>query len=150
MLTALQAGNDVTIAPVYDESAYEYPEIPTPVDNTPVLKLHYNLNADNNIGSFTMAAGIPQGLHVEAIGVGFYCKKAEDFNPSNFILNINNKMLTSRFDGVESDGIYVVNVGKFTSYYNWCARGYITYYDENNELKTVYSNQINIVDRQQI
>ena len=150
VLTALQAGNDVTIAPIYDDSTYEYPTVPTPTGNVPVLNLYYSLDADNNVGSFTMAAGIPQELNIEAIGIGFYYKKAASFNPSNFILNINNKMLTSRFDNTDSDGIYIVNINKFTTAYNWCARGYITYYDENNELKTVYSNQINIVDREQI
>ena len=149
VLTALQAGNDVTITPVYDESTYEYPTVPTLTDNVPLLNLYYSLDTDNNVGSFTMAAGIPQDLNIEAIGIGFYYKKAASFNPSNFILNINNKMLTSRFDNTDSDGIYIVNINKFTSSYNWCARGYITYYDENNELKTVYSNQINIVDRNQ-
>lgn len=147
VLTALQAGNDVTITPIYDDSTYEYPTVPTPTDSVPVINLYYSLDADNNIGSFTMAAGIPQDLNIEAIGIGFYYKKAASFNPSNFILNINNKMLTSRFDNTDSDGIYIVNINKFTSAYNWCARGYITYYDENNELKTVYSNQINIADR---
>ena len=150
VLTALQVGNDVTITPIYDDSTYEYPTVPTPTDNVPVINLYYSLDADNNVGSFTMAAGIPQDLNIEAIGIGFYYKKAASFNPSNFILNINNKMLTSRFDNTDSDGIYIVNINKFTSAYNWCARGYITYYDENNELKTVYSNQINIVNREQI
>jgi|GEM_PF-656714 len=150
VLTALQVGNDVTITPIYDDSTYEYPTVPTPADNVPLLNLYYSLDFDNNVGSFTMAAGIPQDLNIEAIGIGFYYKKAASFNPSNFILNINNKMLTSRFDNTDSDGIYIVNINKFTSAYNWCARGYITFYDENNELKTVYSNQINIVDREQI
>ena len=150
VLTALQAGNDVTITPIYDASTYEYPTVPTPTDDVPAINLYYSLDADNNVGSFTMAAGIPQDLNIEAIGIGFYYKKAASFNPSNFILNINNKMLTSRFDNTDSDGIYIVNIYKFTSAYNWCARGYITYYDENNELKTVCSNQINIVDRVQI
>lgn len=147
VLTALQAGNDVTITPIYDDSTYEYPVVPTPTDNTPVLNLYYSLDAENNVGSFTMAAGIPQDLNIEAIGIGFYYKKAATFNPSNFILNINNKMLTSRFDNTEIEKIYIVDVYKFTPNYNWCARGYITYYDENDNLKTVYSNQINIVDR---
>ena len=150
VLTALQAGNDVTITPIYDDSTYKYPAVPTPTDNVPVLNLYYSLDANNNVGSFTMAAGISQDLNIEAIGIGFYYKKAASFNPSNFILNINNKMLTSRFDNTDSDGIYIVNINKFTSAYNWCARGYITYYDENDELKTVYSNQINIVNREQM
>lgn len=35
-----------------------------------------------------------------------------------------------------------------TSVYNWAARGFVTYYDTNGNLATEYSNQINIIDRQ--
>ena len=41
-------------------------------------------------------------------------------------------------------------MNKMTSKYNWAARGYVSYYDANGNLKTVYSNQVNIVNREQV
>ena len=150
VLQALQSGNDVIVTPVYYETNYENPLIPTPIGNEPALDLYYQLDSDKNVGSFTMAAGIPENCQVESIGIAFYYRKAAEFNPSEFELNINNKLLTSKFDASDEDGIYTVDINGFTSYYNWSARGYVTYYDKDGNLKLAYSNQINIVDRQQI
>jgi hypothetical protein len=97
-----------------------------------------------------MAAGLPKDCQVESIGIAFYYKKAIAFNPNNFDLNINNKMTTSKFEASNEDGIYTVDVKKFTSYYNWAARGYVTYYDKDSNLKIAYSNQINLIERTQI
>jgi hypothetical protein len=38
---------------------------------------------------------------------------------------------------------------KFTDKFNWAVCGYVTYYD-NGSLKTAYTNQINIIDRQAV
>ena len=58
-------------------------------------------------------------------------------------------MMTSRFNTDTLEDIYIVNMNKMTSKYNWASRGYVTYRDGNN-MVTVYSNQVNIVDRQDI
>ncbi len=150
VLQKLQNGENVTVTPEYDETDYKNPVIPTPLGDEPALDLYYQLDADNNIGSFTMASGFPNDCQVESIGIAFYYKKASAFNPTNFDLNINNKMTTSKFEASNEDGIYTVDVKKFTSYYNWSARGYVTYYDKDGNLKVAYSNQINIIDREKL
>ena len=150
VIQKLQNGENVTIMPEYDATDYENPVIPTPLGDEPALDLYYQLDADNNVGSFTMAAGFTTDCQVESIGIAFYYKKADAFDPTAFDLNINNKMTTSKFEASNEDGIYTVDVKKFTSYYNWSARGYVTYYDKDGNLKVAYSNQINIIDREQI
>lgn len=137
---------------VYAYANYNYPDgytthdIQEPSDSEPALDLYYELDSENNVGSFIMTAGIPDDIEVESIGIAFYYKKANLFNPENFDLTINNKILTSKFEASTEDGRYIVDVKNFTDKYNWAARGYVTYYD-NGELKVAYTNQINIVDR---
>ena len=150
VLQKLRNGESVVITPEYDSTDLENPIIPTPIGEEPALDLYYQLDEDNNVGSFVMAAGFPDDCHVESIGIAFYYKKAADFNPANFDLTINNKLTTSKFVASNEDGIYTVDVTKFTSYYNWAARGYVTYYDSEGKLKVAYSNQINVIDRQLI
>ena len=151
VLTTLRAGTDVTITAVYDEieDAYEEPDIPEPTGAESALELYYQLDAENNVGTFTLAAGIPTGCDVDSIGIAFYYKGARSFNPMDFDLTMNNKITASTFPGYTESGTYVVDVKKFTNKNNWAARGYVTYY-ENGILKTAYSNQINIINRQQI
>ena len=92
-----------------------------------------------------MAADIPSDCNVQEVGIAFYYKKADKFDPTDFLLLLNNKTLASTFDNF-NDYLYIVNIRNFTSKYNWAARGYITYIDRYNSFETVYSNQINIVD----
>ena len=143
VLTSLSNGTDAVISPAYSPSEYVYPEIPQPIDGKPVLNLTYTYNDTEDIASFIMAAGIPENLEIKAVGVAFYRNLKERFNPNKYELNLNNKLLVSRFDGRESDGIYIVNVHKFAVKYNWCARGFITY-ESGNKLITRYTNQINV------
>lgn len=151
VLASLQAGTDVTVTPEYDESSFECPVIPTPTGDEPAIDLYYSYNDENAKGTFLMATGIPDGCEIESIGVAFYYKTADEFDPTNFLLTLNNKMLTSKFTAVEESGLYAVNVGEsFLSKYNWAAKGYITYYDSDGNLKTVYTNQINLVATQQV
>lgn len=75
--------------------------------------------------------------------------KPNSFNPTEHNLVLSNKTVVSRFDFVSEDGIYTVNVNNFSSSLNLAARGYVTYV-ENGTVKTVYSNQINIVNTEQI
>lgn len=150
VLAKLQTGENVTLIPEYDEDGESLPTPPSPKGYTPALDLYYKLDANNNVGSFVMAAGIPENCQLESVGIAFYYKNADEFDPTKFELQINNKMLVSRFNTNEIDDIYIVNLNNFTSKYNWSARGYVSYYDANGNLKTVYSNQINIVNREQV
>ena len=147
VLSKLRNGENVDIVAEFDKCDVERPGIPTVADNIPALTLTYSLDSNNNVGSFIMAAGIPSGCEIESIGVAFYYKKASEFNPTDFDLNINNKMMTSKFEASNESGYYTVDVQRFTSYYNWAVKGYVTYYNSEGKLKTVYTNQVNIVDR---
>ena len=150
VLSKLQAGENVILIPEYDEDDTSLPTPRESEDGVPALDLYYKLDADANVGSFVMAAGIPDDCQIESVGVAFYYKKANEFDPTKFELLINNKMLVSRFNTDEIEDIYIVNMNKLTSTYNWAARGYVTYYDVDGNLKTAYSNQVNIVDREQV
>ena len=150
VLAKLRAGESVFLIPEYDEDDTSLPTPREPENGVPALDLYYKLDADANVGSFVMAAGIPDDCQIESVGVAFYYKKANDFDPTNFELLINNKMLVSRFNTEEIEDIYIVNMNKLTSTYNWAVRGYVTYYDADGNLKTAYSNQVNIVNREQV
>ena len=148
VLAKLRNGENVDIVAEYDKGNVTMPRIPKASNATPALTLAYSLDSDNNVGSFIMSAGIPDGCEIEAIGIAFYYKKASEFNPVDFDLTINNKMMTSKFEPSSESGYYTVDINKFTSYYNWAAKGYVSYYDSSGNLKTAYTNQVSIVDRQ--
>ncbi len=150
VLAKLRAGESVFLIPEYDEDDTSVPTPREPVDGVPALDLYYKLNADTNVGSFVMAAGIPDDCRIESVGIAFYYKKANEFDPTKFELLNNNKMLVGRFNTDELEDIYIVNMNKFTSTYNWAVRGFVTYYDAEGNLKTAYSNQVNIVNREQV
>ena len=148
VLTRLQNGEDVTITAEYDEDDTSFPE-PRQATDKPVLDLYYKYNEENTLGTFMMAAGFPENIKVESVGIAFYYKKADLFDPrDNFTLLLNNKMMIGRFNTEQLEDIYIINMHNMTSTYNWAARGFVTYYDSNGNLVTEYSNQINIIDRQ--
>lgn len=150
VLAKLRAGENVSIVAEYDADDTSLPTPPSPDGDTPVLDLYYKLDADENIGSFVMAAGLPENCKVESIGIAFYYDNANRFDPTRFELLINNKTFESSFSTEGLEDTYIVNVERFTSKDNWAARGYVTYYDSEGNLKTVYSDQINIVKREQV
>lgn len=146
ILTKLRSGENVLITAEYTAGDTTMPT-PRESTDTPLLDLYYKYDNDNKVGSFVMAAGFPENIHIESVGVAFYYKNADEFDPTdNFILLMNNKMLVSRFNTDTLEDIYIVNINKMSSKYNWAARGYVTYYDETGKLVTAYSNQINIID----
>ena len=148
VLTRLQNGEDVTITAEYNEDDTSFPE-PRQATDKPVLDLYYKYNEENTLGTFMMAAGFPENIKIESVGIAFYYKKADLFDPrDNFTLLLNNKMMIGRFNTEQLEDIYIINMHKMTSTYNWAARGFVTYYDSNGNLVTEYSNQINIIDRQ--
>lgn len=148
VLSKLQAGEDVVIGAEYDEDDASFPTPPVAKDN-PVLELYYKYNEENTLGTFMMAAGFPENIEIESVGIAFYYKKADVFDPrDNFTLLLNNKMMIGRFNTEQLEDIYIINMNKMTSTYNWAARGFVTYYDSNGNLVTEYSNQINIINKQ--
>ena len=148
VFSKLQAGEDVVIGAEYDEDDATFPT-PSVAKDKPVLELYYKYNEENTLGTFMMAAGFPENIKVESVGIAFYYKKADLFDPrDNFTLLLNNKMMIGRFNTEQLEDIYIINMHKMTSTYNWAARGFVTYYDSNGNLVTEYSNQINIIDRQ--
>lgn len=148
-LSNLSFGMDVDIYPIYDSTDYVAPSVPEPIGTTPKADLYYRFDAENEKGSFTMALGLPADCEVKDIGIAFMYGKPNSFNPAEYNLVLSNKTVVSRFDFVSQDGIYTVNVNNFSSSLNWAARGYVTYV-ENGIVKTVYSNQINVIDTEQI
>lgn len=146
ILTKLRSGENVLITAEYTAGDTTMPT-PRETTDTPLLDLYYKYDNDNKVGSFVMAAGFPENIQIESVGVALYYKNADEFDPTdNFILLMNNKMLVSRFNTDTLEDIYIVNINKMSSKYNWAARGYVTYYDETEKLVTAYSNQINIID----
>lgn len=152
VLSLLRSGEDADITAQYDSTGAVLPALPAPDTERgiPALTLSYYLDAENDVGSFIMAAGIPDGCALESAGIAFYYKSPNEFNPVNFDVTINNKMTASTFEPSAVSDYYTVNVKKFTAAYNWTAKGYVTYYDSAGNLKTAYSNQINVVNRQQV
>ena len=149
-LSALQSGQSVSVTPTYTERQSDLPPLPGCTDS-PSLTLTYTLDSANNVGTFLMAVSVPDGVTVQSVGTAFYYADASAFAPAEFDLTISNKISTSKFAlGDEISGIYVTNINKLSSRYNWAARGYVTYYDGSGKLRTAYSNQINISDREQI
>lgn len=144
VLALLQSGQDVNIWAEYDEGNTTFPTPRVAVDK-PVLDLYYNYDSAQSIGSFVMASGFPENISIESVGIAFYYKEPDQFDPTdNFTLLLNNKMLVGRFNTDVLEDIYIANMKNMKSTYNWAVRGYVTYYDENNNLTTSYSNQISI------
>ena len=146
VLAQLGSGNDVVITAVYDKSE-ELPTLPDePEDaNVPTLKMAYCYDPMWDVGSFVMRAKVPEGCTVYSIGIAFAHGNRKKFNPNSVFLTLSNKSDVSQFYETDPNGIYIVDVCDL-SWHNWAAVGYITYFDENNELKIVYSNQINVVN----
>ena len=150
LLEKLRSGQNVTLLPTYTADSTSLPTPSPAKDGVPVLDLYYKLDEKNNVGSFVMAAGWPDYLDIQSVGVAFYYKDAADFDPTDFTLLLNNKMLASNFNTDSLEETYVVNIKKLSNRYNWAARGYVNYYDQNGKLQTVYSNQINLIAREQV
>ena len=150
VLNALRNGEDTTVYAVFESQSPSLPPLPVPQKDVPVLTLTYQYDADNQVASFIMAAGIPENCSVLSAGIAFYYQKAGTFSPQEMELTVNNKMLVSQFEPSDQSDYYIVDLNRFSNFYDYAVRGYITYYDAQGHLKTAYSNQINIADYQQL
>ena len=147
VLATLSSGEDVTVMPTYTDVAIPTYEKPQSTDGvTPALTLYYEYDAAYNVGNFIMMADVPEDCPYEEIGIAFYYKNADTFNPTALRLLMNNKMVTSRFDTLYEDGKYVVNFKKMSAGKNYAAKGYVSYYDADGNLQVVYTDQVNIVN----
>ncbi len=97
-----------------------------------------------------MASNIPDGCEVQTIGLAYIKKPAAEFDPTSVLLTLNSKVTTARFDGISDSGLYILNIRNLTKNSNWAVKGYMTYYDNNGKLKTAYTNQINLVNREEV
>ncbi|MBQ8076905.1 MAG: hypothetical protein IJ235_00815, partial [Eubacterium sp.] len=59
-------------------------------------------------------------------------------------------LTASKFEASSESNYYVLDITKLTSRYNWAVRGYVTYYDASDNLKIAYTNQINLINREQV
>ena len=113
----------MSVTPTYTERQSDLPPLPGCTDS-PSLTLTYTLDSANNVGTFLMAVSVPDGVTVQSVGTAFYYADASAFAPAEFDLTISNKISTSKFAlGDEISGIYVTNINKLSSRYNWAARG---------------------------
>ena len=144
VLTKLRSGENVTIAPIYDNDNKLIPSSPKLNGADAALELYYDYDKNNNVGSFIMTVSKREEITVESIGFALY--HSAEFIPSEFDLRLNNKMKASAFSTSEIYDYYILNVPKFNSNENWAVRGYITYKDSKGAVKTVYSNQVNVVN----
>jgi hypothetical protein len=142
-LSLLISGEPLYIIPVYDND-YEGESSAQPNEGEPKLTLRFSYDRENSVGSFIMDSVMPYSINPVSIGILFSYGSANQFNPSEFYVNINNKMLVSQFE-MTHDRVYITHIRKFYKTRNWAARGYATYYDANGVLRTVYSNQMNVI-----
>lgn len=148
VLTKLRSGENVTVTPVYDNDNKAIPSSSELNGANAALDLYYDYDENNNVASFIMTVSKCEDITVESIGFALY--HSSEFNPNEFDLRLNNKMKASAFSTAEIYDYYILNVPKFNADENWAVRGYITYTDSNGAVKTVYSNQINVVNAKQI
>lgn len=144
VLRNLRKGRDVIVYAEYDSIAL--PDSSLVMGDTPVLELNYSHDSENMVGSFVMSTAIPDGTKVESIGIAFKYAPAKNFDPTdNFELLLDNKTVVSSFSKDTIEECYIVNLHNFDTRLSFAARGYVTYTDADGNVKTVYSNQINVI-----
>lgn len=145
VLSKLRNGENVSIVSAYDKGEFTVPSARNAEDK-PALDLYYNYDDESGIGSFIMTTGFPENIKVESIGIAYYFKAADSFNPQDYILTLNNKVRTSKFGMDKLYDYYIMNMKNINDRNNWSVRGYVAYYDSNDNLQVEYSNQINIIN----
>lgn len=145
VLSKLRSGENVNIVSTYDKGEFTVPS-PKKAEGKPALDLYYNYDDESGIGSFIMTTGFPENIKVESVGIAYYFKAADSFNPQDYILTLNNKVRTSKFGMDKLYDYYIMNMKNINNRNNWSVRGYVAYYDSNDNLQVEYSNQINIVN----
>lgn len=145
VLSKLRSGENVNIVSAYDKGEFTVPS-PKKAEDKPALDLYYNYDDESGIGSFIMTTGFPENIKVESVGIAYYFKAADSFNPKDYILTLNNKVRTSKFGMDKLYDYYIMNMKNINDRNNWSVRGYVAYYDSNDNLQVEYSNQINIIN----
>ena len=145
VLSKLRSGENVNIVSAYDKGEFTVPSA-RKAEGKPALDLYYKYDDESGIGSFIMTTGFPENIKVESVGIAYYFKAADSFNPKDYILTLNNKVRTSKFGMDKLYDYYIMNMKNINNRNNWSVRGYVAYYDSNNNLKVEYSNQINIIN----
>ncbi len=145
VLSQLRSGNNVTVSAEYVRAIdpSKLPEQPVANADVPVINMAFDRDEGNDVGVFIMAYAVPEGCTVESKGMLVSYGSIATFAPNGTTLTINNKMLTSKFDTDED--IYILDIERISDF-NFAVRGYVTYYDSSGNLKTAYSNQINVVN----
>lgn len=149
----LEIGSDIELYAEYDEVEVEVPALPSLTDyNAPALTLTYSYDGSNHesVGTLIMATNIPSSCRIQTIGIAYIKQASSEFDPTEVNLTINNKVTTARFGEVSDSGLYILNIRNLTSKSSWAVKGYITYVDNHGSLRIVYTNQINIVNKQSV
>lgn len=145
VLSKLRSGENVNIVSAYDKGEFTVPSARN-AEGKPALDLYYKYDDESGIGSFIMTTGFPENIKVESVGIAYYFKAADSFNPKDYILTLNNKVRTSKFGMDKLYDYYIMNMKNINDRNNWSVRGYVAYYDSNDNLQVEYSNQINIIN----
>lgn len=145
VLSKLRSGENVNIVSTYDKGEFTVPSA-RKAEGKPALDLYYKYDDESGIGSFIMTTGFPENIKVESVGIAYYFKAADSFNPKDYILTLNNKVSTSKFGMDKLYDYYIMNMKNINDRNNWSVRGYVAYYDSNDNLQVEYSNQINIIN----
>lgn len=145
VLSKLRSGENVNIVSAYDKSEFTVPSA-RKAEGKPALDLYYKYDDESGIGSFIMTTGFPENIKVESVGIAYYFKAADSFNPEDYILTLNNKVKTSKFGMDKLYDYYIMNMKNINDRNNWSVRGYVAYYDSDDNLQVEYSNQINIIN----
>ena len=145
VLLKLRSGENVNIVSAYDKGEFTVPSARN-AEGKPALDLYYKYDDESGIGSFIMTTCFPENIRVESVGIAYYFKAADSFNPKDYILTLNNKVRTSKFGMDKLYDYYIMNMKNINDRNNWSVRGYVAYYDSDNNLQVEYSNQINIIN----
>lgn len=147
ILSQLISGKNASIYPKYEIDLGDDSKAPSNKTSEPKAILEFSYNKKEQMGSFLMHANIPEKCNLINVGIAFSYGKGKSFDPSKIILTLDNKNTISQF-GNRLEDLYIVNAK--TSGRSWASVGYITYLDEENNLKTNYTNQANIVENEWI
>lgn len=145
VLALLRQESNAEIIAAYNEGDVEDVAVENNSNYAPAGKLSFDYNSEHSKGSFIMNVNIPNGCRVNAIGVAFSYGNNE-FDPTNVVLNLNNKNVVSQFNTDELENTYIVNVA--TQGRNWASVGFVTYFNQDGKLVTYYTNQVNVVNNE--
>ncbi|MBQ7740497.1 MAG: InlB B-repeat-containing protein, partial [Eubacterium sp.] len=151
VLAVLKAGNDAEVFASYTTGEAILPELPINTSQTePAMDMTYTFNSETQVGTLFYVFDIPENCDVREIGIIAAIKPVSGFDPREYELTINNQTTSYKYVQGNSSGRYILNLKGMTDRYSRAYRGYVIYLDSRGKLRTVYSNQINLINKQSV